>query len=336
MRNYRAVIVALLCAGGGAAHSATFEQQVLQIGQAASVMARQTRHDFLTHKAPAPAVHGQHERQAFSGLDVGFAVGMPAVPKYILMPMKVDGSGAAVSAGRLLAVAQAAPPSTASLATRTWVSGIGDDVNPCSRTAPCKTFAGSLTKTAADGEISVLDAGGYGSATVGKSITLNGAGTHASILAPGMDGIIIKAGPEDRVVLKYLHLQGARTGLSGITIVSAGTVIIENCIINNFSGAGVVVLGNARVILSGTTILNSGAGVVAESGRIVLDHVRVLGSRGDAVSAAGSAVVTGSDVSLSGNGGKGVSVSAAASVNLERCAASGNDGGPGNPNACRP
>jgi len=33
-------------------------------------------------------------------------------------------------------------------ATRTWVSGVGDDVNPCSRTAPCKTFAGAISKTA--------------------------------------------------------------------------------------------------------------------------------------------------------------------------------------------
>ena len=32
-------------------------------------------------------------------------------------------------------------------ATRTWVSGVGDDVNPCSRTAPCKTFAGAISKT---------------------------------------------------------------------------------------------------------------------------------------------------------------------------------------------
>ena len=59
-------------------------------------------------------------------------------------------------------------------ATRTWVSGVGDDVNPCSRTAPCKTFAGAISKTAAGGEISVLDPGGYGAVTIAKSITIGG------------------------------------------------------------------------------------------------------------------------------------------------------------------
>jgi len=61
-------------------------------------------------------------------------------------------------------------------ATRTWVSGVGDDANPCSRTAPCKTFAGAISKTAAGGEISVLDPGGFGAVTITKSITINGDG----------------------------------------------------------------------------------------------------------------------------------------------------------------
>ena len=47
-------------------------------------------------------------------------------------------------------------------ATRTWVSGVGDDVNPCSRTAPCKTFAGAISKTAAGGYINCIDPGGFG------------------------------------------------------------------------------------------------------------------------------------------------------------------------------
>ena len=58
-------------------------------------------------------------------------------------------------------------------ATRTWVSGVGDDVNPCSRTAPCKTFAGAISKTANGGEIDCLDPGGYGTLTITKSITVS-------------------------------------------------------------------------------------------------------------------------------------------------------------------
>src|SRR5438105_15149189 len=77
---------------------------------------------------------------------------------------------------------------TQAQATRTWVSGVGDDVNPCSRTAPCKTFAGAISKTASPGEIDALDPGGYGAVTITKSITIDGAGTLASILASGTVG----------------------------------------------------------------------------------------------------------------------------------------------------
>src|ERR1041385_4764476 len=74
-------------------------------------------------------------------------------------------------------------------ATRTWVSGVGDDANPCSRTAPCKTFAGAISKTATGGEISVLDPGGFGGVTITKAITLSGDGELASILVTGVNAI---------------------------------------------------------------------------------------------------------------------------------------------------
>src|SRR6266581_7170142 len=76
-------------------------------------------------------------------------------------------------------------------ATRTWVSGVGDDVNPCSRTAPCKTFAGAISKTAASGEIDALDPGGFGAVTITKSITIDGAGTLCSINCSLTNGIIV-------------------------------------------------------------------------------------------------------------------------------------------------
>src|ERR671938_917015 len=74
-------------------------------------------------------------------------------------------------------------------ATRTWVSGVGDDVNPCSRTPPCKTFAGAISKTADKGEIDALDPGGFGTVTITKNITIEGQGTLASILAAGTNGV---------------------------------------------------------------------------------------------------------------------------------------------------
>src|SRR5437016_1494217 len=76
-------------------------------------------------------------------------------------------------------------------ATRTWVSGVGDDVNPCSRTAPCKTFAGAISKTADNGEIDCLDPGGFGAVTITKSIVLDGGGTLGSILGGGTPSCVI-------------------------------------------------------------------------------------------------------------------------------------------------
>lgn len=120
-------------------------------------------------------------------------------------------------------------------ATRTWVSGVGDDVNPCSRTAPCKTFAGAISKTAAGGEINAIDPGGFGAVSITKSITIDGGGTMASILAAGTNGVIINANAAtDKVILRNLSINGANTGLNGIRYLSAASVVIENCQINRF------------------------------------------------------------------------------------------------------
>src|SRR5215471_21471118 len=87
-------------------------------------------------------------------------------------------------------------------ASRTWVSGVGDDVNPFSRTAPCKTWAGAISKTAAHGEIDALDPGGFGALTITKSITIDGSGTFASVLVAGTNGIVVQAGANDTVAIR--------------------------------------------------------------------------------------------------------------------------------------
>ncbi|WP_266182367.1 right-handed parallel beta-helix repeat-containing protein [Dyella humicola] len=124
-------------------------------------------------------------------------------------------------------------------ATRTWVSGVGDDANPCSRTAPCKTFAGAIAKTTAVGEISVLDPGGFGALTITKAITLSGGGELASILVAGTNGIVIAAGPTDTVILRNLEFHGSGSGLSGVLIQSAGKVIIDHCTFQGFTADNV-------------------------------------------------------------------------------------------------
>lgn len=133
-------------------------------------------------------------------------------------------------------------------ATRTWVSGVGDDVNPCSRTAPCKTFAGAISKTATGGEISVLDPGGFGAINITKSITINGDGTLAGILASLVNGVIVNAPTASGVVyLRNLTINGAGNGLNGIRYLGAKELHVENCAIYGFGNTGA---GNGNGIIA--------------------------------------------------------------------------------------
>ncbi len=125
-------------------------------------------------------------------------------------------------------------------ATRTWVSGVGDDANPCSRTAPCKTFAGAISKTASGGEINVLDPGGFGGVTITKPITISSEGFEAGVLVSGTNAIIVNVpNATDAVVLRGLDIEGLGTGLSGITVLTGGTVFVEKCTINRFTTAAI-------------------------------------------------------------------------------------------------
>ena len=146
-------------------------------------------------------------------------------------------------------------------ATRTWVSGVGDDVNPCSRTAPCKTFAGAISKTAASGEIDGLDPGGFGSVTITGPITIDGSASgQASSLAAGTNGINVAAGPSDVVILRHLHVQGAGTGLIGINFISGKALYLEDVVIEGFTGKGIDMNFSTSGFLSVTnsTIRNNG------------------------------------------------------------------------------
>src|SRR3954462_14905753 len=141
----------------------------------------------------------------------------------------------------LALIALALPASASAQATRTWVSGVGDDVNPCSRTAPCKTFAGAISKTANGGEINCLDPGGFGGVTITKSLTIKCHYTEGGVLVSGTNAIVVNATATDKVTLRGLDINGIGTGaptsLVGVKVLSAGHVsIIDNEIYRFQSG----------------------------------------------------------------------------------------------------
>lgn len=177
------------------------------------------------------------------------------------------------------AVSWAAPASAQ--ASRTWVSGVGDDANPCSRTAPCKTFAGAISKTAASGEINCLDPGGFGSVTITKAITIDCSGTFGSITATGTQGIVVNAGATDIVNIRGLDINGVVTGTHGIRFIAGAALYVYDSKIYRFNsttagtgngilfaptGASELFVINTQIFANGSAGVGSGIEVAPANG----------------------------------------------------------------------
>lgn len=209
-------------------------------------------------------------------------------------------------------------------ATRTWVSGVGDDANPCSRTAPCKTFAGAISKTAAGGEISVLDPGGFGAVTITKAITINGYGQIAGILAAGTNGIIVNAGVNDEIIIRNVSIVGAGTGLDGIRFLAGNQLTVENVQISGFAGDGIeaALAGSGKMYIKDTNITNcGGTGIKISSTAgfptVSLDNVRLEGMVNGLEVGVGSNFVVVQRSSIVSNTSNGVLATAAATISVE-------------------
>jgi len=219
-------------------------------------------------------------------------------------------------------------------ATRTWVSGVGDDVNPCSRTAPCKTYAGAISKTAKDGEISTLDPGGFGTLTITKSITVNGGGAgqgYGSVLsALAPQGFLINITDVNdvrkTVRLNWLDINGASTGTDGIRMIAGLALHIENTNIDGLVGDGVevtvpggiveVYMKNVSVrncVGDGARFTNSAAGGLVFA---TLDNVHLNNMGGDGVEASSRSRVTLKDCTMSTVTGASAKVSGTSDAEL--------------------
>ena len=237
--------------------------------------------------------------------------------------------------GLLLLALGIASPALAQ-ASRTWVSGVGDDANPCSRTAPCKTFAGAISKTMAGGEIDALDPGGYGAVTISKAITIDGGGGGvAGVLVSGTNGIVIQAGSPDVVTLRNLQIDGIGAGLNGVRVLGGKGVVIENCQIFGFTGNGIDFqpLGGMSLTVSNTAVRdNDGSGIFVRANgaffaRLTATHTR-LDRNGTGLTVQDNSLVFVSDSSASSNAGNGFialsSFGGAAHLDLEGASSSNN------------
>ena len=221
-------------------------------------------------------------------------------------------------------------------ATRTWVSGVGDDVNPCSRTAPCKTYAGAISKTAAGGEISTLDPGGFGAVTITKSITIEGTKGqgYGSILASSVNGVNVNdsaTGTPNTIIvtLRNLSINGAGTtlGISGVNFTSGKNVVVEDCHIHNFATTGInmsvnnaggsflhVINTSINRVNQGIRVNNAGAGfAIAVINGANISNITGLNQSGVRLENNGQAEIRDSVISFALNGASaaGVSISTA-------------------------
>lgn len=261
-----------------------------------------------------------------------------------------------VKGGLVLAALIAVPSIASAQATPTWVSGVGDDVNPCSRTAPCKTFAGAISKTAAGGEINTLDPGGFGTVTITKSITIGTDPSMGGILSTSTNGIVINAAATDVITLRGLGIQGTVStspGLNGIRILNAGTVNIVNSTIQGTrnaapNGNGILVANSANIVelnldnvtLSENGVNNDGAGILvvptgSGSAKVSVNNSalfnNVRGIRGDSSGTTGSVEIAVTDTTVSASTLSAFSVvsgaSSPATLLVNRSTATGNASG---------
>jgi hypothetical protein len=237
------------------------------------------------------------------------------------------------TAAAFAAIGFASPASAQ--ATRTWVSGVGDDVNPCSRTAPCKTFAGAISKTAAGGEINCLDPGGFGAVTINKSLTIDCHFTEGGALAGG-NGIVVNALSTDVVTIRGLDIFGVNPPSNGVRVLVAAAVHIEDCVIRRFNAANSYGISfqpsnaQAHLFVTNTTISQngtsgSGGGILIQPtgtsiGRVSLDNVRVKNNNnfGINVDSTGNTglgvVVVANKTESSGNVNTGINFNAGGAV----------------------
>jgi hypothetical protein len=241
-------------------------------------------------RAARPRFRRDHSGE--DGEEIGSPLIVPNVPAMIDFALDHEEGAMAISLGRGILVALCGAviwgllaPQAGAQATRTWVSGTGDDSNPCSLTAPCHTFAGAIGKTAVGGEINALDSGGFGALTITHSITIRAVGVEAGVLTSGTNGITISA-PAGVVNLIGLDLfsVGSNTGLAGVSILSAAKVFIANSDVRNY-GTGISLAPTSSkmtVTLKDSTVSNNSTGVAVSassvSATVLLDHATLVGN----------------------------------------------------------
>jgi hypothetical protein len=222
-------------------------------------------------------------------------------------------------------------------AIRTFVSGHGTDTGTCALTAPCRTIAYALTQTASGGDIAVLDAAGYGGATITQSVNIiNDGNGEASLTAVGIGqtALTINLTNGGAVTLRGLTLAGENDAQYGIQFGASGTLNIQNSVIRGFNfGVDFIPTGKASLYVTDTIATGDYTGfyIAPQGGSVTnayFERTQALGSGADGFdfNGIGPVFATVSDSEAMGNAADGFDVQHG-DVMITRSTATGNSTG---------
>lgn len=159
----------------------------------------------------------------------------------------------------ILVLALLTTPLLNATSSHTWVSGAGSDSNPCTRTSPFATFQTAIDNTTAGGIVSVIDPGDFGPVSISKAITIDGGGAGGTISFTGAQGVFVFAGASDTVVLRHLTINGLGTGNDAIFYSTGQNLIVEDCVMENFTQIGLGVgSGTALNLVVRNSVITGG------------------------------------------------------------------------------
>lgn len=147
---------------------------------------------------------------------------------------------------------------------RTFVSSVnGSDLNPCTKTAPCRSFNAAVAAVTSGGEVVALDTGGYGPVIVTKGVVLIAVpAAHVAIAATAGTAIQVSAGSADLVRLRNIYLN-AQGGAFGIHFESGAALNLENVVVAGFLHHGLISEASGDITIHGSTFRhNNDTGIV--------------------------------------------------------------------------
>ena len=181
---------------------------------------------------------------------------------------------------------------------RTYIAPDGNDGNPCTLAAPCRLLPAALAAVIDGGEIWMLGSANYNTSpvSIAKSVTILAVpGALGSVVAIGGNAINIatagvKVSLRNLVIVPFI----GGGGTNGINMTAGTSLTVENCLIANLPGTGIVADGVMNVLVTDSTVRgNGGNGLLVQNGaRATVTRTTVSGNSASSIYVRGNTAST--------------------------------------------